>query len=372
MATLRGEPVDRPAVNFYEVGGVGADPNSPDPFNIYNDPSWKPLLDLAEKQTDLIRMVGPQIKSSSDSGPSDNFSSESYMDNSSLYTRTRVEAAGRTLTTLSRRDPHVATVWTIEHLLKDTDDLKAYLSLPDGGSTCEVDVSNLLEAEKEVSDKGIVMVDIADPICHAASLFSMQDYTVTAFTEPKLFHALLERIARGIYPVVEQVAKEFPGRLWRVVGPEYATEPYLPPRLFEEYVVRYTQPIVQSIKKYGGYPRIHCHGRIKSALPYFVQMGATGTDPIEPPPQGDVELDYVRREYGRDLALFGNIEASDIENMDPAEFEKVVAKTLRDGTAGEGKGFVLMPSSCPYGRKITAQTMANYETMVRLTTSFAG
>ena len=48
--------MDRPAVNFYEIGGLRIDPADPDPFNVYNDPSWQPLLELAEQQTDLIRM----------------------------------------------------------------------------------------------------------------------------------------------------------------------------------------------------------------------------------------------------------------------------------------------------------------------------
>src|SRR4030042_712348 len=59
MATLRGEPVDRPAVNFYELGGFAVDPSDPDEFNVYNDPSWRPLLELAEEQSDLIRMRSP-------------------------------------------------------------------------------------------------------------------------------------------------------------------------------------------------------------------------------------------------------------------------------------------------------------------------
>ena len=56
LATLRGEAVDRPAVNFYEIGGLRMDPHDPDPFNIYTDPSWRPLLELAEQETDLIRL----------------------------------------------------------------------------------------------------------------------------------------------------------------------------------------------------------------------------------------------------------------------------------------------------------------------------
>ena len=150
------------------------------------------------------------------------------------------------------------------------------------------------------------------------------------------------------------------------LGPEYATEPFLPPHLFDEYVVRYTGPMVALIQQHGGLVRVHCHGRVRRALPHFVRMGCIAIDPLEPPPHGDIPLAEIRRDYGRELALFGNLEISDIENMPPANFEKVVRQTLRDGTAGTGKGFVLMPTAAPYGRTITPTTMANYETMVRL------
>ncbi|MGC8862206.1 MAG: uroporphyrinogen decarboxylase family protein [Armatimonadota bacterium] len=370
-ATLRGEPVDRPAVSFYEIGGWPADPDDPDPFNIHNHPSWRPLLELAENETDLIRAVHPVMNTLPGTESEQGFNVESWIENGSLYTRTTIDVAGRTLTSLSRRDPEIKTVWTLEHLLKDADDARAYLEIPDEIFLREPDASGLPAAEEELGDSGIVMVETADPICMAASLFSMADYTVFAFTERELFHKLLEKWARIILPRVEKVAREFPGRLWRICGPEYATEPYLPPQLFREYVVPYTGAIVQAIEKHGGFARIHCHGSIKTALPYFVEMGASAIDPIEPPPQGDVELSYVRREYGRDLVLFGNIEVSAIENMPPREFEKLVARSLREGTEGEGKGFVLMPTSAPYGRVITPTTLANYQTMVRMAKSFS-
>jgi hypothetical protein len=124
--------------------------------------------------------------------------------------------------------------------------------------------------------------------------------------------------------------------------------------------------MIEAIQKYGGFARIHCHGRIRTVLDYIVEMGAAAIDPIEPPPQGDVELEYVRRKYGRELVLFGNLELVDIENMEAGEFEKAVEKALKDG----GRGFVLMPSSAPNGRVITTRMMANYETMVKLATNF--
>lgn len=372
MATLRGEPVDRPAVSFYEIGGFPVDAANPDPFNVYNSPSWGPLLRLAEEESDLIRMVAPALSTLPGNRMGSFLQTEQYMQDGSKFARSTVEVAGRTLTALTRRDPDVDTVWTIEHLLKDTDDLKAYLQLPDDVFTTEPDLASLFQVEESLRDRGIVMVETADPICIAAGLFSMEDYTVIALTEQELFHALLEKVSRNLYSVVEKVAAGFPGHLWRIAGPEYAAEPYLPPYLFDQYVVKYTGPIVRSIEEHGGFARIHCHGRIKTALPRFIEMGASATDPIEPPPQGNVELADVRREYGKDLVLFGNLEISDIETMAPGDFEKVVAKSLRDGTSGEGRGFVLMPSSAPYGRSITPETLANYETMVRLTQALAG
>ena len=380
MATLRGEPVDRPAVNFYEVGGFAVDPSDPDEFNVYNDPSWQPLLQLTETQSDLIRMRSPvrprghepvlsEVESLDAGGPrGEFFRAEKFMADGCRFKRVTLNIAGRTMTSLTRRCPDLDTVWTLKHLLKSTDDLKAYLELPDEVFAEQIDVARLIEEDKKLGDRGIVMVDTEDPLCAAASLFSMEDFTVVALTEQKLFHRLLEKLSRQIYARTQVTAEAFSGHLWRIYGPEYATEPYLPPYLFKEYVVRYTGPMVETIQKHGGFARIHCHGRIRAVLDYIVEMNPAAIDPIEPPPQGDVELAYVRRKYGKDLVLFGNIEFADIENTEPAEFEKLVEKTLKDGTAGEGKGFVLMPSSAPISRKVTLRVLANYQTMVRLAT----
>ena len=372
MATLQGQPVDRPAVNFYEIGGFDVDPSDPDEFNVYNSPDWQPLLKMAEEQTDLIRMRSPILKPSPENCRDEFFTVEQYVENGSRFTRTTLRISGREMTKLVRRSPDTDTDWTLEPLLKDLDDIKAYLELPDEVFSYEPDVSNLIEADREVGDRGIVMVDTPDPLCEVAQLFDMGDYTVFAVTEQDLFHRLLEKHARHLYERTEKVARAFPGHLWRIFGPEYATEPYLPPNLFEQYVVRYTGEMVKIIQKYGGYARIHCHGRLRAVLPMIAAMGADGLDPIEPPPQGDVELIDVRREYGKDMVLFGNIEISDIETMEPPQFERLLIKTLQEGTAGEGRGFVLMPTACPMGRKISARTIANYEMMIQVVNRFCG
>jgi hypothetical protein len=373
MATLRGESVDRPAVCLYEVGGFLVDPANPDPYNIYNAPDWRPLLQLAEERTDIIRMMSPVRARSIDptgsaTGPVRQafFQEQSWDENDCRFSRTTVTAAGRIMTQTTRRQRDLDTVWTTEPLLKDTDDLKAYLTIPAEAFAESLDVLPLLAEEARLGQRGIVMVDTEDPLCAAASLFSMEDYTVIALTEPALFHQLLEKMARRIHERTEQVSRLLPGRLWRIYGPEYASPPYLPPRLFDEYVVRYVGPMIRSIQASGGFARIHAHGRLRDVLDHIAGMAPDALDPIEPPPQGDVPLSYVRQRYGKQLVLFGNIEIADIESLPPARFEAKVRRALEEGTDGEGRGFVLMPSAAPYGRTITDTTLNNYEIMVRL------
>jgi len=152
--------------------------------------------------------------------------------------------------------------------------------------------------------------------------------------------------------------------LWRIYGPEYASPPYLPPRLYAGLVVRWDRAVVQAIQAHGGWARIHCHGRLKSVLPHIASLGADGLDPIEPPPQGDLQLAEVRAAIGRDTVLFGNLEIADIENLPTAELRPRVRRALMEGTAGSGRGFVLMPSASPYGRKLSPLTLANYRAVV--------
>jgi Uroporphyrinogen decarboxylase (URO-D) len=365
MASIRGERVDRPPVSFYEINGLDERPDDNDPFNIFNHPSWRPLIELAREKSDRIVMRAVPFSGVIDP-VQEGSTVESWQDEQGrLFTRRSLRARKRTLTSLTRRDPQVNTIWTVEHLLKDVDDLQAYLELPLPIEVGKPEIDGVLQAEQALGDSGIVMIDTSDPLCEAAQLFPMADYTVIALSEQALFQRLLERFAVTISARTEAVAQALPGRLWRIYGPEYASPPYLPPRLFHEYVVRYDKPMVESIQRWGGYARIHSHGRLRLILDEIAATGCDGLDPIEPPPQGDMTLREVRRKVGQQMTLFGNLEASDIENLPTREFREKVIRALEQGTEGEGRGFVLMPSACPYGREVSKLALANYGCMVQ-------
>lgn len=367
MRTFAGKTVDRPAVCFYEIDGFTQNPQDADPFNIYSDSSWRPLLDLAREKSDVIVNTGTGILAN---GKAVNIIPEKYIDSSMeevgerRITKTEVRCKNRTLTSVMVREKDINTTWLTEHLLKDVDDLKAWVELPLPELCGEVETKKMLALEKEIGDAGTIMLNTADPLCIVAALFEMGTYTIMAMTEQDLFIKALDKVAVFLEWQLEQVSKALPGHIWRICGPEYASPPYLPPELFKKYVTKYDKRLVEIIHKNDGYARLHSHGNLKKILDFIVETGCMGLDPIEPPPQGDVELSYVRKHYGKDMVLFGNLEASDLENLQEAKFREKVKRAISEGTAGEGKGFVLMPSACPYGRKLSVTAMKNYETMI--------
>lgn len=366
MNSIKGVPVDRPPVSFYEINGT-EDINNPDSFNIYNDHSWKTLIELARDCTDrIVQLHIPFKEASSDELPPGIVKKETVQDAESIYTTTTISAGRHKLVAKNRIDKDVNTLWRIEHLLKSKEDLEAYLSLPMPDKSVTPDITKFIAKETLLGDTGIAMICIGDPLGFAALLFNMEEYTIIALTEKELFHRLLARFSEIIIPQIRAVANALPGRLWRIAGPEFASPPYLPPDLFREYVTDYDTEIVDIIKKSGGYPRIHSHGNLRKILDHIAATNCTGLDPIEPQPQGDVSLAYVRERYGKQMTLFGNLEASDIENLPSEKLEEKILTALNEGTAGDGRGFVLMPSACPYGRKLSAQSMKNYEKIVEV------
>lgn len=364
MATIHGKPVDRPAVCFYELNGTDQNPDDPDEFNIHSHPSWKPLLDMTRDYTDRIVMRRMKF-----TNPYKNIWDLSVCTNTRLpggklqmdYAYTLGE---RTFTYRSIREPDVDTVWNVSCVFKDEDDLEYYLSFPDETVTPVPDISHILETERQIGDAGIVCIDVASPLCVVAQYFDMPDFLIIANSNRPLFHKALERTAQRILLEVEAFAQAAPRRLWRIYGPEYASAPFLPPELFYEYVIKYDKPIVDAINRSGGFARIHSHGNLRGIIDYIAGVGYAGMDPIEPPPQGDMELSEVREKIGKDMVLFGNIEISEIETLDEIAFAKRVKDAIRDGYSKEGRGFVLMPTACPLGRVLSPKTVRNYEIMI--------
>jgi hypothetical protein len=81
-------------------------------------------------------------------------------------------------------------------------------------------------------------------------------------------------------------------------------------------------------------------------------------DPIEPPPDGDMELAEIKKLYGKKFCLFGNIELKELECSDKGRIDFLVKKAILD--AKKDSGFVLMPTAAPINVPLSKKKEENY------------
>lgn len=364
------QEVNRVPVSFYELDGLSFQGNNMDDFNIYRDESWRDLLDLTRQNVDLIYNVGnPAILDAN--GNTITIVPSSLIENSIKKSPERYEYntiinyGATTLKSRSFRVRDIDTIWNTEHLLHDEKELKSWIDLPTSprsGKLSNTERIRILEIQEKIGDRGIIMLDTIDPLGYVASLFSMEDFTVMAMTEADLFTKAVEKAFEFLAWQLEMVCKEFPEQLWRIYGPEYATEPFLPPTYFERYVAQYDAKLIDIIHATGGKARLHSHGKIKNNLSTIVAMNVDAIEPLEPPIQGDMTLAEVRKVTGDQITLMGNLEITDIENLPHDEFRKKVRNTI--DSIDWHKNFILMPSASPYGRQLSTHTLDNYRIIV--------
>ncbi len=203
------------------------------------------------------------------------------------------------------------------------------------------------------------MISMADPLCVIADSFEFGRFMVYAMTETKEILKATESIFEHQKTQFNQTIKGgVKDMMVRIYGPEYATPPYLPPRLFPELVTKYLKYYCGEIKQAGGFPRIHSHGKIKDALPEFLKTDMMILEPIEPIPDGDISLSDVKDICGKNVCLMGNIELKDLENQSKSYINKLVKDIMNDAK-GES-GFIIMPTASPINNPLIKKTEENY------------
>jgi len=347
MAVLKHEIPDRVPISTYEL--VGWDMNS----WANKEPSYKALMNYIREKTDCMYMISVTtinryIK--------EHTYIEQWKEGKSTYVRTTIVTPKGDLTKLDRIDDDINTVWHIEPLVKNDEDLAKYFSIPDDLEP--VDVTPLEKEEKLLGDKGILMVDIADPLCIAAELFKFGHFLIKAFTEKNIFIKLLDKIFEQQMFFLKDMLKKGAGPLFRIVGPEYATPPYLYPEQFHDFVCHYDSKMIRLIHDYGRYARIHCHGRIRDVLRHIIEMEPDALDPIEAPPSGDVTLNEVKKLCGDKICLMGNIQLRDLEYESPERIREITIECMK--AAKDGGGYVIMPTASPINVPLSPVTEKNY------------
>ncbi|MCD6563976.1 MAG: hypothetical protein J7K23_08715 [Thermoproteales archaeon] len=339
LRILQGEDVDRVPISLYEFDGFYDN-------WIHNYPEYVEILEYAKGKTDKMYFWAPSSEK-----PvlfygvidKEDINRISWEKKGSVYTKTILNTPKGILSSIIRQDKGVHTSWTIKHLCEDEADAKKILSIPYKPWRPKID--SFFELDKKLVDSGIIMGSIPDALCLTVELFGLSRFIKMFIRRRELIFELMDFFHERIYNYLKHLLQNGAVTLYRIVGPEYATPPFLHPKNFEHLVVSYDIELVDLIHKYNGFARLHSHGKVRKVLPYIKNMEIDAIDPLEPPPDGDIELREARKILGSDIVLIGNIEERLFEIGTKEVIEKYVAKAIREGASNGG--FILCPTAMP-------------------------
>jgi hypothetical protein len=244
-------------------------------------------------------------------------------------------------------DEGIDTDWDIRKPICAPSDVERMLSVPYRFTPPDpADFEPIREQRKIMGHNCLSGTKVVSMVAMLVGMMKYELVLEWILTEPGLIEALgqawLERTKEKVGFLLDQGV----GPFWYFDGVERACPPMMGPRQWQELIVPYDGEIMQLIKARDPESKIHvhCHGKVGRLLPLFLQMGVNSTDPVEPPPQGDITFQNARRLVGDRMVLFGNIEFVDMEWCSADEIESRIRRVIEDGGK---KHMVLMPSTRP-------------------------
>jgi len=231
--------------------------------------------------------------------------------------------------------------WQTERCVKDPDrDWPRYeeLFFTDPWTA---DLSEIEEAVKATGGQGVISVYLGSPftdwLCGAVEggyqrvIFELIDY-------PDRYRPLHERYLEYITERTQMLCEraQFDELM---VGNEYSELPLLSPRIWREWDYPVLERACDVARRYERPVHHHQHGACMPILPDIADSGVTILCPLERPPGGDVDLAEVKRLYGKELCLKGNVETDLLLNGTPDQVRAQVAECIE--AAAAGGGFIL-------------------------------
>jgi uroporphyrinogen decarboxylase len=192
------------------------------------------------------------------------------------------------------------------------------------------------------------------------ALLGFEGVAYALYDQPGLVEGVLERMGDFLYRLFLRVL-ELPnlGAMWFADDLSSTDNYFVNPEW-------YRRNLFPWMKKYGeaaaskGLPLIyHCDGTMWEVLPDVVDCGFNAIQPIEPKA---MDIAEVKRQYGRHLALIGNIDLGGVLTMGtPEQVEAQVRQRIAE--VGPGGGYLVGSSN-----SITSYVpLENYRALIEAT-----
>ncbi len=134
-----------------------------------------------------------------------------------------------------------------KHLLETPEDAEKWLSMP--WSPPVVDCSEWPAAVAELGDDGLLMAGLSEAMYAINDLTGSEVWGYWLVEERELLHRLVGEAQRRQMYVLKEMLAAGVTQAFAYVGPELCIPPLASPKDFEDFVVRYDQPMHDLIRR---------------------------------------------------------------------------------------------------------------------------
>jgi len=173
----------------------------------------------------------------------------------------------------------------------------------------------------------------------APTLISMglDGFSYALADDPGLIHEVLRRYTEWQLVVIENLIDLGFDFLWSFDDLAYKSGPFCSLDTFREFLLPALRQAAEAIT----IPWVfHSDGNILPLLDDLITLGMDGLHPLEP---GPMDLGQVKRAYGDQVCLIGNVSVDALSTAEPREIEAIVRDCLK--AAGEGGGYMVSSSN---------------------------
>ena len=136
----------------------------------------------------------------------------------------------------------------------------------------------------------------------------------------------------------------------------FNTGPFLRPEQFAEFITPYLVQLVSAYRELGFYVIKHTDGNIMPIVDQLLAAKPHALHSLDP--QGGVDMAEMKRQYGDQVCLIGNVNCGLLDTGSDEEVVESARYALRHGMPGGG--YIFSTSNCIY----TGMRLARYELML--------
>jgi len=199
-----------------------------------------------------------------------------------------------------------------------------------------LEIESHREAVAKLGSRAIALMGLNHPLGTLVRWSKMEEVYMWFLTHPDIVHRFLDHANRQMRDTILALGEAGVTGWFATAALEMLILPWMGRSQFDQFVYPYDKMVNDAIHQIGGKHRSHCHGNSMGYLEHMCEMGIDATEPLEPPPFGDVDLAEAKRRVGDRMMLSGNVASQFFTTMSRDEVRASVRKAIREGAPGGG------------------------------------